>query len=369
MKITFILPRLTISPTGGGKVVYQYANALASAGHSVEVLHPRTLFLWNIRKNPVEKLLSFGLDCARLAHIRPMRGAPEVPWMPMHPAVRISVVPALFARFIPDADVIVASLWRTAEYVERYPESKGRKFYFIQHYETWSGPEHRVDRTLKSSMNKIVISAWLKQLVNEFSGDEAFQVPNPVDHDEFFVTASIETRLRVVSMLYSTHAWKGAVDGVAALERAKVEFPKLKAILFGTPARPSFLPGWITYIQNPERHILRDAIYNTSSIYMCPSWSEGWGLPALEAMACGCAVVTTDNGGMRDFVIDGENGIVVPPKAPRVLGSALVSLLTDDERREAFAARSVELAQRFTLQVSVDMLLTAFACKSPAGTL
>jgi glycosyltransferase involved in cell wall biosynthesis len=368
MKVTFILPRLTARPTGGGKIVYQYANALASVGHSVEVLHPCTLFLWTLRKGVALKLLSFGLDCVRLTCGWSTRSKLKVPWMSMHPAVRISMVPALFARFIPDADVVVASLWRTAEYVERYPATKGRKFYFIQHHETWSGPEHRVNRTIRSSMSKIVISAWLKQLVNDLSGDEAHQVPNPVDHSEFFVTAPVLLRPRVVSMMYSPHAWKGAAEGLAALEQAKVELPELRAILFGTHARPDFLPGWIVYVQSPERHVLRDAIYNASSVYMCPSWSEGWGLPALEAMACGCAVVTADNGGTRDFVIDGENGMIVPPKAPQALGAALISLLSDDERRLAFAVRSIELAQRFTLQASVDKLLAALACMPAAST-
>lgn len=367
MKITFILPRLTSRPTGGGKIVYQYANALAAAGYTVEVLHPQTLFLWRLRKNFGLKLLSLGADCGRLIGGKVSSRKPTVPWMTIHPAVKISVVPALFPRHIPEADIVVASLWRTAEYVERYPASKGRKFYFIQHYETWSGPEQRVNRTLKAPISKIVISGWLGELVKDISGDTVRQVPNPVDHDEFFVTSPVEGRERVVSMLHSPHAWKGAADGISALEFAKLAFPELRAILFGTGERPEFLPAWIMYVQNPERHTLREAVYNASSIYLCPSWSEGWGLPALEAMACGCAVVTADNGGTRDFVLDGENGIVVPPKAPHALGEALIALLADDARRRAFAERSIQLARRFTLEASVDKLIEAFSWRSVAG--
>jgi L-malate glycosyltransferase len=364
MKITFVLPRLTTRPTGGGKIVYQYANALAAVGHSVEVLHPRTLFLWDLRRSLPLKALSLGIDCARFASGWLTRGKPSVSWMSIHPAVRIRVVPALFAHSIPEADAIVATLWRTAEYIDRYPTSKGRKFYFVQGYETWSGPTHRVNETLKSTMNIIVISAWLRKRVYELSGCDVHQVPNPVDHEEFFVTTSVAKRSRVVSMLYSPQVWKGAVDGIAALEQAKDEFPDLQAILFGTHSRPSFLPSWIRYVQNPDRKELRDAVYNVSSIYVCPSWSEGWGLPVLEAMACGCAIVTTDNGGVRDFVIDGENSIVVSPKAPDKLGAALASLLADDKRRMAFAVCSIELARKFTLRASVDKLLAALACKS-----
>lgn len=366
MKITFILPKLTRNPTGGGKIVYQYANALASAGHSVEVLHPETLFLWNLRKNLLLKLLSLAADFARLLRGWTRLSTPGVPWMTIHPGVKISVVPALFARYIPNADVVVASLWRTAEYIETYAACKGEKFYFIQHYETWSGPEHRVNQTLRSRTNKIVISKWLGDLVNDLSGDVAHQVPNSVDHDEFFLTSPIADRRPVVSMLYSPHTWKGAADGVSALECAKTRFPDMKAILFGTSPRPDALPGWIIYVQNPEKRVLREEIYNASSIYLCPSWKEGWGLPALEAMACGCAVVTSDNGGTRDFVVDGENGIVVAPKAPFALGYALISLLGDSKRRITFGARSIELAKQFTLQASVQKLLVAFGHRPPA---
>lgn len=370
MKITFVLPRLMPRPTGGGKIVYQYANALAEAGHEVEVLHPRTLFLWRFRNTPAARLRSLAADCAKLMGVdRAMAGQGHracVPWMKMHPRVKISVVPALYPRYVPHADVIVATLWRTAEYVERLPARSGEKFYFIQHHETWAGPEARVNRTLQSRMKKIVISGWLKDLVHELSGDTAWQVPNPVDHAEFFLTSAPAQRARTVSMLYSPHAWKGAAEGVAALELAKASFPDLQAVLFGTAARPDFLPAWIAYVQDPARQVLRETIYNASSIYLCPSWSEGWGLPALEAMACGCAVVTADNGGTRDFVIDGQNGIVVPPKSAQPLADALVALLGDDARRTAYADRSVRLAQQFTLQASVERLVDALSQRSPA---
>ncbi|RQM46737.1 glycosyltransferase [Paraburkholderia bannensis] len=365
MKITFVLPRLTPRPTGGGKIVYQYANALAEAGHEVEVLHPRTLFLWRFRPTTRTKLRSLAADCAKLAGVGHGREPATVPWMKMHADVKISVVPALYSRYMPDADVVVASLWRTAEYVERLPASKGEQFYFIQHYETWSGPEQRVNRTLRSSLRKIVISSWLGDLVHELSGEAAWQVPNPVDHDEFFVTAPLDERTRTVSMLYSPHTWKGAAEGVAALVQAKAVFPDLRARVFGTSARPALLPDWIDYVQDAPRHVLRESIYNASSVYLCPSWSEGWGLPALEAMACGCAVVTADNGGTRDFVVDGENGFVVPPKAAQPLGDALVALLGDDTRRTAFAARSIGLAKQFTLEASVHKLLDALAQRRP----
>ncbi|MFP3741016.1 hypothetical protein, partial [Burkholderia sp. SIMBA_019] len=80
--------------------------------------------------------------------------------------------------------------------------------------------------------------------VHELSGEAAWQVPNPVDHDEFFVTAPLDERTRTVSMLYSPHTWKGVAEGVAALVQAKAVFPDLRARVFGTSARPALLPDW-----------------------------------------------------------------------------------------------------------------------------
>ena len=52
------------------------------------------------------------------------------------------------------------------------------------------------------------------------------------------------------------------------------------------------------------------------AIYVLPSAYEGWGLTAVEAMACGAAVITTRNGGVEDFARDGDNALLVPPREP-----------------------------------------------------
>ena len=57
---------------------------------------------------------------------------------------------------------------------------------------------------------------------------------------------------------------------------------------------------------------LVDEIYNTSRVFLCTSWVEGFGLTNVEAMACGAALVTTDNGGSRDYALHGETALVAP---------------------------------------------------------
>jgi glycosyltransferase involved in cell wall biosynthesis len=87
-------------------------------------------------------------------------------------------------------------------------------------------------------------------------------------------------------------------------------------------------------------------LLNDCSIFVLPSHYEAWGLPAVEAMACGAALVTYDNGGSRDYAIDGETAIVARPRTPDALASAIARLLTNDQLR----ARVAEAGRRHVMR-------------------
>jgi glycosyltransferase involved in cell wall biosynthesis len=87
-------------------------------------------------------------------------------------------------------------------------------------------------------------------------------------------------------------------------------------------------------------------LYCRSQIVACPSLYEGFGLPAVEAMACGVPVVATSAGALSEIVEDGVSGILVPPGDAHALNDALRRLLSDPDlcRRmgEAGRQRAVE---------------------------
>jgi glycosyltransferase involved in cell wall biosynthesis len=157
-------------------------------------------------------------------------------------------------------------------------------------------------------------------------------------------------------MLYHEEAWKGVADGIEALIQARRAFPKLQAILFGVYPKPEGLPDWIEYRRDPPQEELVASIYNGSSIYVCPSWAEGFGLPPAEAMACGCAIAVTDSGGVRDFAEDGVTALISPPKDPEALAANLMSLLTNDELRTRLARGGHDRIQQFTWERSTDLM-------------
>jgi glycosyltransferase involved in cell wall biosynthesis len=254
---------------------------------------------------------------------------------------------------IPDADVIVATAWRTAVCAEKLAAGKGEKFYFIQSYETWNGSEEEVNRTWKLPFRKIVIAKWLKEIADSM-GEMAFYVPNAIDFTEFGMDIKPESRYaRKIMMLYNDLELKGSVYGLEAFERLKKEYADLEVDLFGVPERPARLPAWMKYHQTPERTLLRK-LYNESSVFISPSISEGFPLPPAEAMICGAALACTDIGGHREYAVNERTALLFEPKDSDAIAETLKRLFQDNELRIRLAYSGNEFISRFTWKRSVD---------------
>jgi len=121
LRITFLLPGPGHLPTGGGKVVYEYANHLSRRGHRVSLVHPAL----SDAETPLRQVFKRG--ASYLQRYATGGFGPES-WFPIEPSVRMLWVPTLADRFIPDGDAVLATAWATAEWVPEYPASKGEKF-------------------------------------------------------------------------------------------------------------------------------------------------------------------------------------------------------------------------------------------------
>jgi glycosyltransferase involved in cell wall biosynthesis len=351
MKITFLMPGYMWGPSGGFKVVYEYANRLVSRGHEVAVVHPR-------RRN------SFGSASPTLRdYLRRMRfglmelvSTPSIDWHSIDRRVNLLFVASSHARHVPDADIIFATAWNTAREVMRYSPSKGEKCYLIQHYETWMGPKDQVDETWRMPLHKIVVSQWLADVGTSLTNHPFTHIPNGVDLQHYRIIRPIESRTRQVVMMCSPVAFKAAKDGIAALQTAKTEFPDLRVILFGNSRRPSWVPQWMVYEQDPPQNRIVEDFYNGSSIVVSSSLAEGFALPPAEGAACGCAIAATDSGGIREFARHGDTALLSPPKDPQALANNICLLLGNDALRIRLAHSAHTFIQQFTWQRSTDLL-------------
>ncbi len=111
------------------------------------------------------------------------------------------------------------------------------------------------------------------------------------------------------------------------------------------------------------------AFYNRCDIFVLPSRMEGFPLPPLEAMACGCAVVSTQCGGVVEYACDGVNCLLAPTRDPVALGRALERLIHDAALRERLSREAVRTAGAFGYQAMVKTFVQQVAGLSGAADL
>ena len=98
-------------------------------------------------------------------------------------------------------------------------------------------------------------------------------------------------------------------------------------------------------------------IYAQAALFVYPSLYEGFGLPPLEAMACGVPVVCSNRTSLPEVV--GEGGLLLDPKDTSAWPETVQRLLTQDEARRQLAARGLARAKHFTLEKTAERFLKA----------
>lgn len=313
MKVTFILPDYSLTPVGGFKIVYTYANALAELGHDITLVFPdlarQNALSWVVRVQVLRRVLP--------------------PWCDIQQSVSCRFRRVLTSQDLPDGDAVIATGVQTADFVANLPQSKGAKFYLVQHLEDWIVSADTVRGTWRLPIDKLAISKWLyEEIMDADPAGRVRYLPNPFDLRTFYVTVPPESRAaHHVAMMWSLAEFKRAPDGLAALKRVHVEMPELRATLFGTVRAPAGLPRWIKYVRSPHGNALRE-LYNQSSIFLHTSSSEGFGLPPGEAMACGSAVVATRNRGVLEYLHE-DNAVLVDVGDVDGLAAGITSLVVD----------------------------------------
>lgn len=260
-------------------------------------------------------------------------------------------VPALLASFVRAARRVEADLLHAHWLPAGWVAARTGKPYVVQVWGTDVELARRAPwlarRVLRDARLVIAASTALAESARRLGASEVRVIPSGVD-----LPAEVGEEARPPEVLYAGRLSpeKGVLELVAAAEG-------LKLVVAGDgPLRPR-VPGALGFVPHGELQ----GLYARAAVVACPSRREGFGVACLEAMAHARPVVATDVGGLRDLVVDGETGLVVPPRRPEALRAALERLLGDQELRRRLGAAGRDRArEHFSWQAVTDATLAAY---------
>jgi glycosyltransferase involved in cell wall biosynthesis len=352
MKITFVTPCPDLS--GGMRIIALYAHQLKQRGHEVVVVStPPCPPTWIEQTKSLLKgkgwipcpstypshFDGLDLDCRIKDHYEPVTDAD-----------------------VPDADVVIATWWETAEWVAKLSPEKGTKVYLLQHYEVFDYlPKERVKATWTLPFYKIVVAPWLADIaVTEYGSQHVAYVPNGINLQQFNAPPRAKQSRPTVGFMYSETPWKGCDLSLEALRLVTEKHPELQIIGFGqsAPLPELPLPKGTVYHQVPPQHKLKD-IYASCDVWLFSSRWEGFGLPILEAMACRTPVIGTPAGAAPDLLANGA-GILVNSEAPEDIASAIeyVCKLTPEEW-QWMSEKAYKTALQYDCEITTDLFEAA----------
>lgn len=266
------------------------------------------------------------------------------PWLAL-------LVPALLAGFVraarrTDADLLHAH-WIPAGWVA----ARTGKPYVVQVWGTDVELFRRAPRVARSVLRgaRLVVAASsaLADAARRLGAADVRVIPSGID-----LPAEVGEEADPPEVLYAGRL--SEEKGVLELVEAAHDLPLVVAgdgpLRAQVPQARGFVP-----------HDELERLYARAAVVACPSRREGFGVACLEAMAHARPVVASDVGGLKDLVVDGETGLLVPPRDPSALRAALGRLLGDrDLRRRLGAAGRERARERFSWDAVTEATIAAY---------
>jgi glycosyltransferase involved in cell wall biosynthesis len=216
--------------------------------------------------------------------------------------------------------------------------------------------QKRMASAFAQRMKVIATSPAVSGMLTACGANDAAYIPNGIDFQVFRKERSLNDPLRcAIGFPTRDEPFKGTRDAVRALSMVRERFDgELRFWSFGG-RRPGYIPEWVEYHQRPTDQELQ-RLFNQTIVFAVPSHYEGWGLPGAEAMSCGAALASTDNGGVRVYAKHMRNALLSPPKVPEALADNVLRLLNDSNLRMTLAQQGHSDIREFTWQKAVDAL-------------
>jgi len=208
-------------------------------------------------------------------------------------------------------------------------------------YENWD----RLIEAISLPIPKIAISNHVKQTIEHYTTQKVLAVvPNGINHTEYYRDNSI-IKDGVGGCIRHSYS-KEPIITERVFSLLRIYKPNFPLYSFGI-GKKSSIQKELNYTDNPTVEEAR-IIYNKCKVWFLASIAEGFSLPVLEAMACGCVVVSTKCGGPQDLIIDGYNGYLVEIGNYGGIIHYIKKILSDEELFQEMSKNSIEIAQNYS---------------------
>ena len=309
---------------GGSKIILEYANRLAKKGHEINIV--------TYDEKPK--------------------------WFSLSNKVKFIKVPSNedIVNYIPESDIIIPTSWKC---IYKAIESNSGVVAFFE-----QGGSHLSDVENLSKEKRNVVAERMKlphfiYTVSEYSRDkfkelynrESNVIYNAIDENIFYPRYKERNSSEITITIIGSEdfKFKNIEEILKVIRVLKKKYPiKLNWITQTEPKKNKEKP-----IINPKQSLIGEILRDTD-IYICNSEYETFGLPTLEAMACGATVITTDTGGMRDFVVDGENALVIKKHNSEDMLKKMEILIKDRNLLQKLSKKGIETAKRFSWDSSIE---------------
>ncbi|ACP44913.1 glycosyl transferase group 1 [Sulfolobus islandicus Y.G.57.14] len=376
MKISFVL--ITTSLAGGVRYVFEVANGLKNRGYNVKILSLAGDHSWFkglkvevVYKEPIMNKISKTLyNLYKVYNLIKLKNSKIKPYDSLLIfnsllGIKSDLVVEL-AEFIQnfDSDITIATYYLTAFSVW-FSQSK-RPLYLMQDFpELVENNEGKIGLnmfklSLKLPFSFVTVSSYTKQLILDNNPTARVTIANPgVNLEVFRPKRELQNdNKRRVMLILRGQKQKGDNIGLEVLKIVNKKIP-IHAIIVGsknlvkTYSKTIGIDFSYTVFSNVDDEKL-SRLYSSADAFIFTSYAEGFGLPPLEAMACGTPVVMSDNKGSRDYAVNGYNALVSQPGDVKSLSDNLIKVLQDDKLREKLIENGLETAKRFTWSSTVN---------------
>jgi glycosyltransferase involved in cell wall biosynthesis len=377
MKILFA--SITTGLTGGVRYMFEVANGLKERGHDVKIVALTGDHSWfkNLKVDIIYKPLNLNMFRSTIyslykfySHIA-LQNVKRTPYgffrsissklLGIRPDSIIELA-ELIKDF--DADVTIATYYLTAFSVW-FSQNKN-PFYLMQDFpelvEIYEGKVglNIFKLSLKLPFSFVAVSSYIKQLILDNNPTARVTIANPGVNLEIFRPKSKtkESNKKKVMVILRGSKYKGDELALKVLKNVNKKIP-IHVIFVGNRRLVSYysktmkLDFKYTVFSNVSDDVLAE-LYSSSDAFLYTSYVEGFGLPPLEAMACGTPVVMTDNKGSRDYAVNGFNALISQPGDVKSLVDNLLKVLQDDKLRDKLIENGLETAKKFTWEKTVE---------------